>query len=219
MRVVEIFDSIDGEGIRAGELATFIRLAGCNLRCTYCDTSYALKYCDGKETTQDDVLKTVAEIGNRNITLTGGEPLLTKHGIELVHALSTAGYSVNIETNGSIDITPVLIERTIVTMDYKTPSSGVEDAMLLDNLQRLRGCDVLKFVAGESDLPRIKEILTNHYPVQSPYIYLSPVFGKIKPERLVEFLKELREAGINTKKARVQLQMHKYIWNPSKKGV
>ena len=219
MRVVEIFDSIDGEGIRAGELATFIRLAGCNLRCTYCDTPYALKWCDGQEMPLDAVLRTVKEIGNKNITLTGGEPLLTAHGVELAVALAKEGYLVNIETNGSIDIRPVQIERTVITMDYKTPSSGVEDAMLLDNLHRLRGQDVLKFVAGESDLPRLKELLTEHYPVQSPYIYFSPVFGKIEPERLVEFLKELRSAGINTRKMRVQLQLHKYIWNPNKKGV
>ena len=104
-------------------------------------------------------------------------------------------------------------------MDYKTPSSGVETSMALTNLQHLRGQDVLKFVMGESDLPRVKELLVKHFPVQGPFIYFSPVFGKIEPARLVDFLKELRDEGVNTQKMRVQLQLHKYIWSPDKKGV
>ena len=219
MRVVEIFDSIDGEGVRVGELTTFIRLAGCNLRCSYCDTPYALKCSDGEEMSINDIVKQAQDIGYRNITLTGGEPLLMPEAFDLIEALEKAGFYVNIETNGSRDITKALeYENVIVTMDYKTPDSGVEKSMRVENFELLREQDVLKFVVTENDLPRVKEIIQK-YDIQKPYIYLSPVFEKINPAEIVEFLKELHKKGVNTNKIRVQLQIHKYIWHPSKRGV
>ena len=219
MRVVEIFDSIDGEGVRAGELTTFIRLAGCNLRCSYCDTPYALKCSDGEEMSINDIVKQAQDIGYRNITLTGGEPLLLPEAFDLIESLVKSGFYVNIETNGSRDISKALeYENVIVTMDYKTSDSGVEKAMRVDNFELLREQDILKFVVTESDLPRVKEIIRK-YDIQKPYIYISPVFEKINPAQIVEFLKELHKEGINTNKIRVQLQIHKYIWHPSKRGV
>ena len=217
MRVVEVFNSIDGEGKRAGELATFVRFAGCNLRCVYCDTSYALSCKQGKEISLEDLYTQLKNTSYHNITLTGGEPLLQKDILKLVILLCGDGYSVNIETNGSKDIEPfLLLKNCILTMDYKMPFSEQENKMLLENIEKLRSNDVLKFVCAESDLLRLKEILSK-YKIKAD-IYLSPVFKKIEPKKLVEFLKENYQL-IKHLKIKVQLQLHKFIWKPEEKGV
>lgn len=217
MRVNEIFGSIDGEGLRTGELATFIRLAGCNLRCRYCDTDYALKNIDGEEMEISDIIKKVDEIGYKNITLTGGEPLIHKDVNLLIDELIKKGYKVNIETNGSVNINEY-IERPeiLITLDYKTISSGANDKMLLSNLEKLRETDVLKFVCNKDDLEDVTNVLDSHN-IKS-YIYLSPIFNEIEPSELVDYLKTLKNRSyIN--KTRVQVQLHKIIWNPSERGV
>lgn len=214
--VNEIFGSIDGEGLRTGELATFIRLAGCNLRCRYCDTSYALKCKQGNEMSIDEILEEVKSIGFKNITLTGGEPLIHRNVDKLISRLIEEGYKINIETNGSVDITPYLDKNVIITMDYKTPASGEVNKMLLSNLEKLRESDVLKFVCNEDDLIHITSILKIYKP--KCYIYLSPIFNEIEPSELVEYLKGLNEI-VDTSKMRVQVQLHKIIWNPEERGV
>lgn len=213
--VNEIFGSIDGEGLRTGELATFIRLTGCNLRCRYCDTKYAFK--EGKLLTIDDILKEVSKIGYKNITLTGGEPLISKNSYLLIDKLMKQGYRVNIETNGAIDITPLLDKNVLITMDYKTKSSGMNNKMIKDNLIKLRDNDVLKIVCNKEDFNDIKELLKNN-DIKS-YIYFSPIYKEIEPYELVKFLKELHNEGINTDKIRIQVQLHKIIWNPNERGV
>lgn len=215
--VNEIFGSIDGEGIRTGELATFIRLAGCNLRCRYCDTSYALQINQGTELTIDEIINKVKEIGYKNITLTGGEPLLQKNSITLIDELIKNNFNVNIETSGSIDITPLLDKEVTITLDYKTISSGMNNRMILSNYEKLRKQDVLKFVCNKDDFKDIKQVLKNNN-IKS-YIYLSPIFNEIEPSELVDFLKELHNENYNTDKIRVQIQLHKVIWNPDKRGV
>lgn len=216
MKVNEIFDSIDGEGIRTGELATFIRLAGCNLRCSYCDTEYALKCTDGEEMSIKEIVEKVKAIGNRNITLTGGEPLIHNETADLIAALG--GHIVNIETNGSIAIAQYSsLENVIITMDWKTRSSGENSKMLAENLKHLRPTDVLKIVMSEEDKQEVFDLL-NDNEIKA-YIYLSPVFGKCDPKSLVEFLKHLRNSGIDTSKIRVQVQLHKIIWKPEERGV
>ena len=217
MRVVEIFDSIDGEGIFAGTLATFIRLAGCNLRCSYCDTGYALNAENGNEMETSKILEAVKAFGNKHITLTGGEPLIHYGAKYLVKQLTKAGYIVNIETNGSIDISEYQTENTVITMDYKTASSGECSKMKLENLPLLRDTDVLKIVCRESDFPSILNLLKKNQ-IKS-YIYISPIFGKVEPEKLVGFVQAMRDTGIDTQKIRVQLQLHKIIWNPEQRGV
>lgn len=217
MFVNEIFGSIDGEGLRTGELATFIRLAGCNLRCRYCDTCYALKMTDGKAMHIEDILNKVDEIGYKNITLTGGEPLIHPNVNILINELLNEGYKVNIETNGSIDIKDYVKENILITLDYKSVSSNENDKMLLNNFKYLRENDVVKFVVNRNDLEKTKEILKNN-DIKS-YIYLSPIFNEIKYSELVDFLKELHNEGINTDKIRVQVQLHKIIWDPDMKGV
>ena len=216
MFVNEIFYSIDGEGLRTGELAVFIRLSGCNLKCSYCDTTYALKKSSGTFMSIDEILDKVSSYKCRNITLTGGEPLLFSEAEKLIDELIKNKYKVNIETNGSIDISKYL-RKCLITMDYKLPSSGMEDKMILSNIEKLKSNDVLKFVLEEKDFPKIEEIL-NTYKIKS-YIYLSPIFGKIEPEKIVEFMKYLNSKNINTNKIRVQVQLHKIIWDPNMKGV
>lgn len=216
MIVNEIFYSIDGEGYRTGELAVFIRLAGCNLNCSYCDTKYALKSNMGTKMEIDEILKNVEKYNCKNITITGGEPLIHRGISELIDKLIEKKYKVNIETNGAVDITNYL-NKCLITMDYKLPSSGMEKYMKLDNLEKLTENDVLKFVTEEKDFEKIEEILKN-YKIKS-YIYISPIFGKIEPEKIVEFMKKLNKDGINTEKVRVQVQLHKIIWNPEERGV
>lgn len=216
MKVNEIFDSIDGEGIRTGELATFIRLAGCNLRCSYCDTEYALKCTDGEEMSIREIVEKVKAIGNRNITLTGGEPLIHNETADLIAALE--GHIVNIETNGSLPIEPYTSsESVIVTMDWKTRSSGENEKMLAENLKHLRPTDVLKIVMSEEDKQEVFDLL-NDNEIKA-YVYLSPIFGKCDPKSLVEFLKHLRNSGVDTSKIRIQVQLHKIIWKPDERGV
>ena len=214
--VVEIFDSIDGEGITAGCLATFVRLAGCNIRCEYCDTAYALNRSDGKEMTLDEIMEQVREIGNTHVTLTGGEPLCHNGVRKLIQALLDDGRRVNIETNGTLDISPyTTLHGAIITMDYKTQSSGMNSMMNLGNILKLRESDVLKIVCQESDFEDVEQMLKQYRPKCE--IFLSPIFGAIEPVRLVEFAKYLRNMQICN--ARVQVQLHKIIWNPDTKGV
>lgn len=215
--VNEIFDSIDGEGLRTGELATFIRLAGCNLRCRYCDTKYSLQINQGKEMTINEIIDKVKEIGIKNITLTGGEPLLQKNSFRLIDELINNNFKVNIETSGSIDITPLIDKPVLITLDYKTISSGMNSKMVLSNIEKLRESDVLKFVCNKDDLEDIKEVISK-YQIKA-YIYLSPIFKEIEPYELVDFLKQLNKEGLNIVKTRVQVQLHKVIWNPDMRGV
>ena len=221
MRVVEIFDSIDGEGKYAGNLATFIRLAGCNMNCSYCDTKYANGE-DGirnsKEMSLMDIYKEVTKIGNRHITLTGGEPLIHDTAELLIQTFGVAGLRVNIETNGSIDIERYQYPFTDITMDYKTVSSGQNQKVLIDNLEKLRETDVLKIVCEQSDFEDIRNVLKTH-DIKAD-IYLSPVFGKCDSRALVDFAKELRNTGVvASDKIKVQLQLHKIIWDPEETGV
>ncbi len=216
MIVNEIFSSIDGEGLRTGELATFIRLAGCNMRCSYCDTLYALNGNDGRELKISEIIKKVEKYKTKNITLTGGEPLIHKDVDLLIDELINKGYKVNIETNGSILIDKYL-NRCLITMDYKAPSSLMEKKMLLSNIEKLTDSDVLKFVVKESDFNTVEKTIKS-YNIKS-YIYISPIFGKVEPAKIVEFMKVMSERGVNMEKVRVQVQLHKIIWNPDMKGV
>lgn len=215
MRVVEIFDSIDGEGIFTGCLATFIRLGGCNMRCSYCDTGYALNAKDGKEMSIAEIIRKVRKIGNTHITLTGGEPLINPESACLVKALCERGFLVNIETNGSVDVRQFQNDNTVITMDYKTISSGENKKMGIDRINALRKCDVLKIVCEESDFGDITAMLLKIKTEAT--VFISPVFGKIEPKKLVSFAKSLRIRGC--KNIRVQVQLHKIIWNPEERGV
>ena len=211
MKVNEIFYSIEGEGIRAGSPAVFIRLSGCNLNCSYCDTKY---HNDGELMSVDDIIASISRHKPcLKVTLTGGEPLIHPDVKSLLKRLEDDGYEVNIETNGSVLIGQYQLPNTIITMDYKCPSSGEESKMMTANLITLREQDVLKFVVGsQEDLERARTIMTC-YPIRAN-VFISPVFGKIEPKDIVEFIKENKLVN-----ARVQVQLHKVIWDVSTRGV
>lgn len=219
--VMEIFHSIDGEGIRAGELTTFIRLAGCNLACKYCDTAYSINP-KREAFMKMEVVDIVDKVLYRNVTITGGEPLLQSEVYSLCIALSEKGISVNVETNGTIvpPAVPNIKADTFFTVDYKTGCSGYEDKMTARVFQRLGKRDVIKCVVAsrkdlENALKNLKTWLPNLGEKNSPWVYFSPVFGKIQPHEIVDFMHMNFLAG----KFRVQLQLHKIIWDPSARKV
>ena len=217
-KVVEIFESINGEGMRAGELAVFVRMKGCNLSCNYCDTMWANKPdCEFEDMTAEQIVDRVKKSGIKNVTLTGGEPLLQKDADKLLEAFSSEkDMRVEIETNGSIDLKPFLkIENVSFTMDYKLPESDMEKYMNTDNFKILRKKDTLKFVASSvNDLKKAKEIIEKYELIGKVNIIFSPVFGKIELTDIVDFLKDNKLNDV-----RMQLQMHKFIWDPEERGV
>ena len=219
MRVVEKFISINGEGTRAGELAVFIRFAGCNLRCGYCDTKWANEAgCHYEEMTPEEILHYVSSTGITNCTLTGGEPLLQKDMGDLIRRLLENGNRVEIETNGSVDLRPFAEDtahRPVFTMDYKLPSSGCEESMFPENFGILSEQDTVKFVSGSMrDLERAAEIIEEFDLLAKCHVYISPVFGEIEPAQIVDFM-----IGQKMNEARLQIQMHKVIWDPEMRGV
>lgn len=215
--VAEKFVSINGEGQKAGQLAVFIRFAGCNLRCSYCDTKWANDFdLKGENLTAEQILEYVLDTGVHNVTLTGGEPLLRPEIEELISMLVKAGLWVEIETNGSVSLKPLEKDsRPHFTMDYKTPSSNMESEMLVSNFDLLEPDDVVKFVCGSSeDLNCTYDIIKKYNLTEKCKVYLSCVFGNLQPSAVVDFMKEKNLNGVN-----FQLQMHKFIWNPDKRGV
>ena len=216
LEVVERFVSINGEGAHAGELAAFIRFKGCNLCCSYCDTSWANEPdAKASPTSVEELVRWVKAVNVRNVTLTGGEPLLQKDIEPLVAALKD--YRVEIETNGSVPLSRLaeIEHRPVFTMDYKLPGSGMENHMNTANFALLNSHDSVKFVVGsEEDLNRAAEIIDRFKLIDRCHVYFSPVFGKIEPARIVEFMTERNLNGV-----RIQLQLHKFIWSPEKRGV
>ncbi len=217
-KVAEKFISINGEGPRAGELAVFLRFCGCNLNCGYCDTRWAntddVKY---ELASVEDLVEYVKSTGVKNVTLTGGEPLLQADIACLIELLGASGAEVEIETNGSVPLKDILSisPRPAVTADYKLPSSGMEKYMLTENFSYLTLRDAVKFVVGDMrDLARAEEIIKVYGLTDRCRVYFSPVFGKINPEEIAEFMKERKLNGV-----RLQLQLHKIIWKPDKRGV
>jgi 7-carboxy-7-deazaguanine synthase len=218
-QVVESFVSINGEGTRAGQLATFIRFAGCNLRCSYCDTMWANEAdVPFVWMTKEEIYQKISEYGATNVTLTGGEPLLRTGMKELLeYLLKDEMLTIEIETNGSVDLAPYreISDRVVFTLDYKLPGSGMEGKMFLPNFEQVRSVDTVKFVAGSrKDLEKAAKIMEQYGLREKCHCYLSPVFGSIEPAEMVEFMIEKKLNGVN-----LQIQMHKVIWDPAMKGV
>ena len=217
-RLAEHFISINGEGRCAGELALFLRFAGCNLRCAWCDTAWACgQDAPHREVMLHDLTQIAADAqaqGVRNVTLTGGEPLLQKDIAAVIAQLVQMGLRVEIETNGAVPLAPFLGSGAAFTMDYKLPSSGMEQKMCTENFALLHAdADCVKFVCGSrADVLRAKEIAEAYSP-DCP-LYLSAVFGSIEPAEIVEIMKEQQMGDF-----RLQLQLHKFIWDPSERGV
>lgn len=203
MRIIEIFHSIQGEGPWTGVRTSFVRTAACNLRCTWCDTPYS--FGPGTERSLASILTEVAGHRTRHVCLTGGEPLLQPEGPQLVHSLSEAGYTVVVETGGSLDIRPYQgVSRVHVSLDVKLPSSGMQDRMLEVNWEHLRPEDVVKMViADRTDYEAAKGFLERHrMPCE---VVFQPVWGT-PPGRLADWV--LTDAL----DVRVMLQEHKVFW-------
>lgn len=220
LRVLEIFTSVEGEGIRVGEPVTFVRLFGCNMRCDYCDTSYS--YCPSEKVVSMTVREIIAAVdvgGPKSVTLTGGEPLIHPHVDKLIKELCAKGYRVNVETNGSVDskqFRKFHIDNLFFTMDWKSISSGVERTMRThnpDHFKNLRKTDVIKFVVGtKADLDDMKQMIEMIRPVAK--LYVSPIFGMIEPAEIADYILANKLYDV-----RLQVQLHKIVWPPEMRGV
>ena len=217
--IAEKFVSINGEGRLAGQLSVFIRFTGCNLNCSYCDTTWANDLKAPFELMdENEIYNYIKSTGVRNVTLTGGEPLIQKNIRVLLEKLaSDKNIRVEIETNGSKDISEYfgIDNRPSFTVDYKLEGSGMEQHMFLLNFSRVQAEDTVKFVVSNmTDLINAYNIINRFGLSQNTRVFISPVFGRINPEEIVDFMKEKKLNDIN-----LQLQIHKIIWDPNKKGV
>jgi 7-carboxy-7-deazaguanine synthase len=211
MRVTEIFHSIQGEASYVGQPCVFVRLTGCPLRCTWCDTDYA--FFGGHEYSLEDILAKVNAFGCRLVEVTGGEPLAQPESFPFMNKLCDAGYTVLLETSGAIDIAPV-DARVHVILDVKCPGSGMTDRMYWPNLTQLAAKDEAKFVlADRADYDWAREILARYDIASRCSVYFSPVFGSLDLRQLAEWILADRLP------VRFQLQLHKYIWAPDMRGV
>jgi 7-carboxy-7-deazaguanine synthase len=204
LRVSEIFYSIQGETSRTGLPTVFIRLAGCPLRCGYCDTEYA--FSGGENMSIADVLNKASNYASRYITVTGGEPLAQKACSTLLKALCDTGYSVSIETSGALDISK-LDKRISKIMDIKTPGSGEVAKNRWSNLDYLTDQDELKFVlCDEADYRWAVDVLYERCLDQVCPVLFSPVYGQLDPAKLADWILKDRLP------VRLQLQLHKILW-------
>ena len=209
--VNEIFHSIQGESTLAGRSCVFIRLTWCNLRCTWCDTAYAFE--EGSPMTIGAILARVRSYGCRLVEVTGGEPLFQEGVHDLFRALCDEGFEVLVETGGSLDISRV-DRRVRRIVDFKCPGSGMEKKNLWSNVRSLTPHDEVKFViADRADFDWAAARMREHGLDRMCTVLMSVVFGQLEP---VELARWILEEGTN---ARFQLQAHKYIWEPSARGV
>lgn len=211
MKINEIFYSIQGESTYTGLPCVFVRFSGCNLRCRYCDTKYA--YYDGQEMSIDEVIKKVNSFFCDLVEITGGEPLLQAECAALAEALLQLGKTVLVETNGSQPIS-VLKYPVVRIMDVKCPGSLESEKMRLENIEQLREADNVKFVITDrSDFDWAIKFVTRHRLLEKCAVLFSPAFGILPASELAAWLLEI------SLPIRLQLQLHKYIWNPAQRGV
>ncbi len=211
MRVTEIFHSIQGESTHAGHPCVFIRLTGCPLRCTWCDTAYA--FYGGREMSIEDIVAQTRTFGCDLIELTGGEPLSQPDAPLLLARLCDERFEVLLETSGAIN-TAVVDRRVRVILDVKCPGSGMSDRMHWPNLDRLSSQDEVKFVIRDrADYEWAREMVRQRDLSATCPVLFSPVFGELEPRSLAEWVLGDRL------RVRFQLQMHKYIWAPDMRGV
>ena len=212
MLITEIFKSIQGESTYAGLPCVFVRLTGCNLRCHWCDTAYA--FYGGQKMTPDEVLTRVKELGGNLVEFTGGEPLLQQEVVPLAARLISEGRHVLIETSGERGIGE-LPKEVVKILDVKCPGSGEGGKFCFENLEALERKDQIKFVVlDEADYQFACQFIEQHrLRERVNEIVLSPVFGKLHPRTLAEWI--LRD-GLEV---RLGMQLHKFIWDPETRGV
>jgi 7-carboxy-7-deazaguanine synthase len=212
MVITEIFKSIQGESTYAGLPCTFVRLTGCNLRCHWCDTAYS--FHGGQKMSVDEVLARVRTFGGKLVEITGGEPLLQNDVYPLADQLLSEGYQVLIETSGEQSIAR-LPREVVKVLDVKCPGSGEGGTFCQENLKSLEKKDQIKFViADEGDYTFAREFMLQHNLGELVNeVILSPVFGKLHPRTLSEWILHDRLP------VRLGLQIHKFIWDPETRGV
>jgi 7-carboxy-7-deazaguanine synthase len=211
MKINEIFFSIQGESSYAGFPTVFVRTSGCNLRCNYCDTTYA--YYDGKKMSADEIVAEISQYEAKFVCITGGEPLLQPDIFHLMIRLCDLGYRVSLETGGSIDCSAV-DSRVKKIIDIKTPDSGARDSFAPANLQFANVNTEFKLViCSEADFMWAEEFGKKFSLFERSNVLYSPAFGRVEEKWLAK--KILSEKS----SARLQLQLHKYIWSPHSRGV
>lgn len=212
LNLIELFASVQGETSLTGFPTTFIRLAACNLRCSWCDTTYS--FGRGTPFSLEEIVAKVKLFGCRHVCVTGGEPLLQEPVHTLMQLLCDGGYTVSLETGGSLS-TKIVDPRVRIILDIKCPGSGMSDKNLWDNLNDLRSHDEVKFVLNDAaDYSYALEVSKKYFLFDRAMpILLSPVHGVMDPKDLVAWI--LRDQL----PARLNLQIHKYIWTPQTKGV
>ncbi len=211
MRVTEIFHSVQGESTFVGRPCVFVRLTGCPLRCTWCDTEYA--FFGGSEQSVDDILAKIRSYDCPLVEITGGEPLAQTDSNILLRRLCQEGFTVLLETSGAVDT--ALIDPSVrIILDVKCPGSGMTDRMHWPNVERLRSQDEVKFVIQDRiDYDWAKSILDRFRLTERCPVLFSPVFDVLDPRHLTEWILADRLP------VRLQLQMHKHIWAPDMRGV
>jgi 7-carboxy-7-deazaguanine synthase len=211
LKINEIYKSVQGESSYSGLPCTFIRVSGCPLRCRWCDTAYA--FDKGDDLTITQVIEQVAKMGVKLVELTGGEPLAQSSSISLLNELVELGYETMIETGGSEPIDDINA-KTHIVMDIKCPDSKMSDRNLYANFDSLKASDEIKFVlASRADYEWSLNIIEKYSLTNRFKVLISSAFALLDPKLAVEWMLE------DKLDARFQLQMHKYIWNPRKKGV
>ena len=212
LRVTEIFYSIQGEASYSGYPCVFIRLTGCNLRCSYCDTKYA--YDEGEDYIIENILQKISSYSCSLILVTGGEPLIQEETPALIKQLLDKGMTVMLETNGSIPIDNV-DTRCVRVLDIKCPSSGEKENNNFDNLTSLTGKDEIKFVMASRDDYDYARTVLDRLPDDSPvhHVHFSPVSERLSPAKLASWI---LEDGLNV---RLNIQLHKIVWPGEQRGV
>ena len=211
LKINEIFYSVQGESSYVGYPTVFIRTTGCNLRCSYCDTKYS--YHEGDIQSMDSILKTVESHQTPYVCLTGGEPLLQKESFTLLRTLADHGYKVSLETSGSKSIQHV-DPRVKIILDVKTPDSGAANSFLEENIKFSTTGTEFKFViCSEQDFDWSENFCRQHNLFEKFMILYSPSYGQVSERWLAEKILQKKSS------ARLQLQLHKYIWSAETRGV
>lgn len=211
LAVNEIFFSVQGESTHTGLPCVFVRLTGCNLRCVWCDTAYA--FHEGKLMSLGEILDAVRAFPCRRVEVTGGEPLIQAGVPDLLRALCDENYQTLLETGGSLDISTV-DPRVHRIVDIKCPGSGMADRNLWSNIQHLKSGDEVKFVVRDhADFDWACGVIQRHRLAERCSVLISGVFGEVP---LADLARWILESGIDS---RLQIQLHKIIWEPSLRGV